>query len=65
MTLFIVGMIVLRLLCLAFFILLAVRLVVGFRARYETGALAILRQNYANGLITAEGFRQKRTVLNE
>ena len=65
MTLFLIGSIVLRFLCLAFFILLALRIGVGIRARHGSGAQAILEKKFVEGQITEAEFRQKRAVLGE
>jgi uncharacterized membrane protein len=65
MTLFLIGSIALRVLCLAFFILLAVRIGAGIRARHVSGAQAILEKKFVEGQITEAEFRQKRAVLGE
>ncbi len=60
---FIGGFILLRILGIAFFVLLAVRIITGLRSRHE-GALEIVSRRFASGEITEEQFRRIREVLD-
>jgi uncharacterized membrane protein len=60
---FVIGMIALRVLICAFFIMLAVRLVAVCRARRGNTAIAILEKRFVNQEISAEEFAQRRKVL--
>jgi len=60
---FIGGFILLRLLGLAFVIVLAARIVMGVRGRHD-GAREIARRRFASGEITEEQFRRIRDVLD-
>jgi uncharacterized membrane protein len=65
MSLFLIGAMVLRLLCLAFAVLLAVRIVAGVRSRHPCGARAILERRFVEGAINEDEYRSKRAVLEE
>ena len=56
------GFILLRILGVAFFILLIARIVVGARSHHHD-ALWILSRRFAEGEITEEQFRKMRSVL--
>ncbi|HUI72525.1 MAG TPA: hypothetical protein VL354_18540 [Spirochaetia bacterium] len=60
---FIGGFIVLRFLVIAFFVLLAVRIVAGLRHRHD-GALEVASRRFASGEMSEEQFRRMREVLN-
>ena len=60
---FIGGFIVLRCLGIAFFVLLAVRIVAGLRHRHD-GALEVASRRFASGEMSEEQFRRMREVLN-
>jgi uncharacterized membrane protein len=62
MNLFFVGCVALRLLGLAFFVVLTVRIVAGLR-RNRDGAIAALRRRFAEGEIGEEEFRKLRDAL--
>ena len=59
---FVGGFILLRILGVAFFILLIARIVAGARSR-DHGALSIVSRRFAEGEITEEQFRKMRSVL--
>jgi uncharacterized membrane protein len=63
MTLYMLGFITLRLLCLGFFILLAARVAVGLRSRRRDGAMEALERRFVAGEISEEDFRAMRDVL--
>jgi uncharacterized membrane protein len=59
---FIGGFVLLRILGVAFIILLIARIAAGARGR-RNGALGVLGRRYAEGQITEEQFRRMRDVL--
>ncbi len=59
---FIGGFVLLRILGVAFIILLIARIVAGARGRHN-GALGVLGRRYAEGQITEEQYRRMRDVL--
>ncbi len=65
MNLFIIGFIALRVLGLAFIILLVARIATGMhgRHRYGDGALTALERRFVKGEINEEDFRRMREVL--
>jgi len=63
MTLYMLGFVALRLLCLAFFLLLAARIAVGLRSHRRDGAMDVLERRFVAGEITEEEFRAMREVL--
>ena len=60
---FIAGFVVLRVLGIAFIVLLVARIAAGARERYD-GASEILRKRFASGEITEEQFHRAREVLD-
>ena len=60
---FIAGFMTLRLLGIAFVVLLVARIVAGVRGRHD-GALGVAARRFANGEITEEQFRQIRDALD-
>ncbi len=59
---FVVGIIVLRVLGIAFLVLLVARIAMGIRNRHDE-ALEIVGRRFASGEITEEQFRRLREVL--
>jgi uncharacterized membrane protein len=59
---FIGGFVVLRLLGIAFLVLLIARVVTGVRSHHG-GALGIVSRRFAEGELTEEQFRRMRDVL--
>ncbi len=57
------GFILLRILGVAFFVLLAVRIITGLRSRHS-GAVDIASRRFASGEITEQEFRRMREVLD-
>jgi hypothetical protein len=65
MTLFIVGLCALRLLCLAFAILLVVKLASSWRGHRPDPGLASLERRFALGELSEADFSAMRKVLEE
>ncbi|MGA2765502.1 MAG: hypothetical protein ABSG17_19315 [Spirochaetia bacterium] len=59
---FIAGFVALRILGIAFFVLLVARIAVAVRGRHYD-ALAIISRRFAEGEVTEEQFRRMREVL--
>jgi uncharacterized membrane protein len=59
---FVGGFVLLRILGIAFIILLIARIVAGAKSRHH-GALGVLGRRFAEGQITEEQFRKMRDVL--
>jgi len=60
---FVAGFVALKLLGIAFVVLLIARIVAGARGRFD-GAREIARRRFASGEITEEQLRQIRDVLD-
>ncbi len=60
---FIAGFVALRILGIAFLVLLVTRIVAGFRSR-NSEALEIAGRRFASGEITEDQFRRTREVLD-
>jgi uncharacterized membrane protein len=60
---FIAGFVALRVLGIAFLVLLIVRIAAGARRRHH-GAAGIISRRFAEGEITEEQFRRMREVLD-
>jgi uncharacterized membrane protein len=65
MTALFIGFLALRVLCMAFAVLLVVRLVAAFQGRGPHGARAELDRRFARGEMSAEDYRQRREVLQD
>ncbi len=63
MTWFFLGLVLLKLLCLAFLLVLVMRIALGWRRHHGRGALAVLERRFVAGEITEEDFRHMRDVL--
>lgn len=59
---FIAGFVVLRILAIAFVVLLIARIVAGVRSHHN-GALGIISRRFAEGELTEDQFRRMRDVL--
>jgi uncharacterized membrane protein len=59
---FIGGFVVLRLLAIAFVVLLIARIVAGMRG-HHSGALSIIGRRFAEGELTEDQYRRMRDVL--
>jgi uncharacterized membrane protein len=65
MSVTIIGFLILKLLGLAFAVLLAVRVAAAFRGLGPHGARAILDRRFAQGEIVAGEYRLRRAVLED
>ena len=65
MTLYVIGFIALRVLCLAFFVVLAIRLALAWRGRWPDPALVALERRFAAGELAEADYRAMRKVLEE
>ena len=63
MTLFIIGFLALRVLCIAFFVALVLRIGSGVMNRCIDSGLATLERRYATGSLGEADFRRMREVL--
>jgi uncharacterized membrane protein len=60
---FIAGFVALRIMGIAFLVLLVTRIVAGFR-HHHNGALEIAGRRFASGEITEDQFRRMREILD-
>ena len=65
MTLTIIGLVLLRLLCATFMVLLVIRIVVAVKGQGPQSAQAMLDRRFAEGQISAEEYRSRKVVLEE
>lgn len=63
MSLFIIGCVALRILSLAFFILLVARIATGFHGHRRDDAMAALERRFVAGDIAEIDFRRMRDIL--
>ena len=61
---FIAGFVTLRILGVAFVVLLAARIIAAVRGRADGAAVDIAARRFASGEITEEQFRRVRVVLD-
>ncbi|PKL09822.1 MAG: hypothetical protein CVV51_01770 [Spirochaetae bacterium HGW-Spirochaetae-7] len=60
---FIIASMALRVLCLAFVVLLVSRIAAGFRGHGKDGALAALERRFVAGEVAEEDYRHMRDIL--
>ena len=63
MNLFIIGYMAMRILCLAFVVLLIARIAMGLRSQYHDGAMASLERRFVAGDVSEEDYRRMRDIL--